>query len=182
MKRATIELTTKCIGCFMHHWLLACRCDASAKIPTLAWLDRKNIAQQCTHACDVIVTRSSVRVACMKLKHLNVSHIITNTIRHEKQLNMTTYLITRNVTTLVDNHAGCGGGVRISIHRYCNTMHHICITKIEESCTCKLATSLYIAHRRRIIALTDWLIEAPPQVFTITQCQMFGDLGVFNKN
>ena len=94
-----------------------------------------------------------------------MSHIITNTIRHEKPLNMTTYLITRNVTTHVDNHDGCGGCVHISIHSYCNTMHHICITNIEESCTCKLAATLYIAQCRWIIELTDRCSLVHPHVF-----------------
>ena len=150
---------------------------------------RKNIAQQCTNAYDVIVTRSTVRVlllVCLKefgvLLHCcvpsnqfgSVVKLLRarNTSRHEQPLNMTKHKITRHVTTHADNNDWGGGCAHISIHSYYHMLHHICSTNVEESCTCKLAATLDIAQFRWISALTDRCSLVYPQVFYNHKCSV----------
>ena len=120
--------------------------STGAKIPTLVWLDLKIMSHQWTHAYDDSVTRYSVSAACRQLYQLKVSQKITNTIERQTPLKMSQYSTVINVTTRVDNRAGCGGGVRISIHSYCSTMHHLYIT------TSQAHVRRIIAYSRRIIA------------------------------
>ena len=101
-----------------------------------------------------------------------------NTSRHEQPLNMTTHKIPRHVTTHADNNDWGGGCAHISIHSYYHTLHHICSTNAEESCTSKLAAALYIAQFRWISELTDRCSLVYPQVFL--QSQMISCLDILD--
>jgi len=185
MKRATIERKTRSIDCFLHRCLIARHRALSAKLPTLivkTW--HSSVRMVCVWLL-VWLSEFGVLLNCCILSNQfdYVMKLIRarNTSRHDQPLNMATHKITRRVTTHVDDNDWCGDCARIRIHSCYHTMHHICSTNVDEPCTSKLATALYIAQFRWISELTDRCSLVYPQDFTLTNVQSLEYLGIFNK-